>query len=970
MVERGARVLFIQSADRAQPFDAHGPYRSPVLAFSNVSQIGAGGGVNVADTLLHVIIAVEEHSPWVTLDGRCKALRPLGIDRAQVRRQRDEQSGFGERGSGIHALREVAGIGFQDNARIGIEQLRETGQRRAGENERNPARIQRPASKIHTSLNKVEVWPACSDGTLNMTLSKYIITAALLLCLTNAAWAETVALALSGGGARGFASIGVLQALEEEHLQPDLIVGTSIGAVIGGLYAAGYSSDDLRQIALSTDWSNLFLNRPERRNLFLAKKESNSRQILTLRFRGWVPELPVALTSGQQLSEMLFDLVHRAPYQPLPDFDDLRIPFRAVATDLISGKPVIFARGDLAEAMRASISLPLVFTPYRMDTLVLVDGGVVENIPVEIAHGQGADKVVAVDMSAGLATDENLTLPWELAGRVTTIMHEERNRQSRAVADVVITPIVGAHKATEFTDIPALIRSGYDAAQAAMPQLKQVLRRTTPDDSAKNSIFCSRTVYRTFLSGSAGKLPPERYEFSGVTRVADSTLRAIPSGRDGLRKLDLLRHDYLDDDYSMAHATSLTLTSDRVLRSQWQEGRIRNVRVTGLRRHRKDLVLRDFPLIAGDLFDLRRARRGISQIYGSDLFDSVTLSTVPSDSGSDLTIRVEERQSPQLRLGAGFSLERKGRGFVEFLNDNLLNLGAGFSFFGKYGERDEEVRGVMSYDRLPINAPWDRFLESYMTTELRVGWKRQEFNFYNSLHHPAGFYFFERSAAEVWIGRAFRRWSEIQYGARYEDIRIGGVLVEPRAHVTSLAVRSVIDTKDRYPFPNSGISFDGKYEFALRSRSTGRSFNRVCGALDGYVPLTRRLVLHGGADYAWNDRILPLWGQFQLGGENSLLGLHEAERYGNSRLAFLAETRYDLISRWLADAYISALYTVGAASPKSISVPEAALYQHGVGLSFGLATMLGPMKFTVGQLLDKRIAKRQTMFYLNLGHEF
>ena len=148
-----------------------------------------------------------------------------------------------------------------------------------------------------------------------------------------------MALALSGGGARGFAFIGILNALEEEQLEPDLIVGTSMGAVLGGLYASGYTRRrSWKQWRCKTDWSSLFLDRPSRRSLFLGRKETSAMHILSLRFRGFTPELPVALTNGQKLSELLFDLVHRAPYQPWPSFDDLRIPFRAVATDLISGQ--------------------------------------------------------------------------------------------------------------------------------------------------------------------------------------------------------------------------------------------------------------------------------------------------------------------------------------------------------------------------------------------------------------------------------------------------------------------------------------------------------------------------------------------------------------------------------------------------------------------------------------------------------
>jgi predicted acylesterase/phospholipase RssA len=804
-----------------------------------------------------------------------------------------------------------------------------------------------------------------------MTIPKYIFLLILIAIWIPAASAKTVALVLSGGGSRGFASIGVLQALEEEHLEPDLIVGTSIGAIIGGLYASGYSAAELRTIAVQTEWDQLFLDHPARRNLFLAQKETNSRHIFSLRFRGWTPEVPNALTNGQKLSELLFELVHRAPYQPWPSFDDLKVPFRAIATDLNTGHPVIFNRGDLAEAMRASISLPLVFKPFALDTLLLVDGGIIENIPVDIARKQGADVVVAVDMTANLATDENMSLPWELVGRVTTILQESRKMASLAKADLVIAPDLDRHHVSDFSEIGVLISAGYLAAKAQMPQLRALFHTEDSSAAAQASIFCSRKRYADFRATVPdGELPPSGYEFVGVTHVPDSSLKALPPGPYGLKILGWLRRLYLDQSRSLAHATELHMTADRTLQSVWQEGIIRRIHVEGLQRHRESTVLREFPLRDGEVFNLRWAQRGISQIYGSDLYESVNLAVAAEDSGAVLTIRVVERPSPQLRFGAGYSSERQGRAFMEFLNDNTLNIGARLDVFGKYGEEDKEVNAGLTFDRIPFSTPVDEFLQSYLTTDLRAGWKREDYDLFNARHHTVGKYFFERTSAEVSAGRAFRRWAELSGVLKHESVLTGGGLSAARDQTTYVGARALLDTEDKYPFPSSGVAFDGSYEYGIRSKSVDRFFNRLTARADGYAPLTSRVVLHGRADWSWNDRILPAWAQFPLGGEGSLLGLHYAERLGNVRTALLAELRYDLLSRWLADAYVSGTYTVGAVSPQSDPLPSADEYLHGIGLSFSLNTLLGPMRFTTAQLMNVPFARRPTMFYVNLGHDF
>lgn len=783
----------------------------------------------------------------------------------------------------------------------------------------------------------------------------------LVIIFCSAVNAKTVGLALSGGGARGFAHIGVLKAFEEAGFEPDLIVGSSMGSVIGGLYAAGYSTRELESIARSADWSELFLDRPQRRNLFLGQKETVSRHIFSMRFRGWVPEVPMALSRGQQLSELLFDYVYHAPYSAWPSFDDLKIPFRAVATDISHGEPVIFAKGDLAEAMRASIALPLVFTPYQMDGRQLVDGGVIENIPVEITREQGADIVIAIDLTTGISPEEPIDLPWELTDRVTTIMQTQRIEESRAMADVVITPDIGSHSSTDFTGIDSLIQAGYRAAKAKIADVLEAVGEDDEVEASQPYSFASQATLNKFWSNLPERgLPPESYFYEGITVLPDSQLMSLPMGNDGLGRLTWIRRQYQQKGMSLAHVTELEMGSDGVLFSRWEEGRIHSIRVAGLHRFQSWSLLREFSLQKGDIFEYRKAKRGIERIYGNDQFQFVTLSVLPGNDGADLTIRVQERPSPQLRFGAGFSSERKGRGFVEFLHDNISMVRGRLALFGKYAERDELLRARWTVDRL---------FRTYLTSDASVYWSRQENYFYDSAHHPTMFYFYERSGADFWAGQAFHRWGQLAGGIRYQDIQGGGVEVEPTASLLFLGLRSLVDTKDSYPFPTRGVKFHAQYDYG--AKVTGeRRFNRMTFMGDAHLPITHRVVAHGRTDWGWNDFRLPLWGQFPLGGQYSMMGLKYNERYGNTKVFGLAELRYDLLSRFLADAYVSALYTLGATNVESDPFPASSDYQHAVGGAFALSTFLGPMTLTAAELLPSCFGTGHFQLYLNLGHDF
>ncbi|MBI3786869.1 MAG: patatin-like phospholipase family protein, partial [Ignavibacteriales bacterium] len=227
-----------------------------------------------------------------------------------------------------------------------------------------------------------------------------------------------VALVLSGGGARGVAAIGVLKALEKLEIPVDFIAGTSVGSIVGGLYASGYSTQQLQRMVDTTNWNEVlsFNDDARRSDLFLDQKQAKDRSILTVRFEKLQPIIPQSFSTGQRLTNFLNLLALQGIYHPNPSFDNLRIPFRAVTTDLVSGKMIVIDKGDLAEAMRASMSVPLLFSPVaRDDSTRLLDGGLISNIPVDVARDWGADIVIAVDVTSPLRPAANLGAPWEIA---------------------------------------------------------------------------------------------------------------------------------------------------------------------------------------------------------------------------------------------------------------------------------------------------------------------------------------------------------------------------------------------------------------------------------------------------------------------------------------------------------------------------------------------------------------------------
>ncbi len=218
---------------------------------------------------------------------------------------------------------------------------------------------------------------------------------------------EKLVLVLSGGGARGAAHIGVLRVLEELHIAPDLIVGTSMGSIIGGLYAAGWSPDEIEELVTSMDWNAIFSDDVPRSEKSYRRKQDDRPILIQARlyFKGFKPYLPAGILGGQRL-ELVMDGL-QIESASATHLDGLNIPFRAVAADIASGQPVVIDNTSLATAMRASMSIPGAFAPVELDGRKLVDGGSVANLPVGIAKQLGATSVIAVDISSPLIADED-----------------------------------------------------------------------------------------------------------------------------------------------------------------------------------------------------------------------------------------------------------------------------------------------------------------------------------------------------------------------------------------------------------------------------------------------------------------------------------------------------------------------------------------------------------------------------------
>jgi NTE family protein len=285
----------------------------------------------------------------------------------------------------------------------------------------------------------------------------------------------TIGLVLSGGGARGAAHVGVIRALEDMRVPIDAVAGTSMGAVVGGLYAAGLSGEEIQDILGSLKWRDLFRDRAPRRDLVYRRKQDDRNYLVRTALgvrEGEGIVLPLGLVQGQKITQVLRTATLRVA--DVQDFDKLPTPFRALATDLETGDPAVLRSGDLATVLRASMSAPGVLAPVEIGGRLLVDGGLVDNLPVRLAREMGVDIAIVVDVSFPLSRRDGLATPLDVTNQMLGIMVRRGTLESRALlkdTDIVIEPDLGRMTAMDFTRVPSVMEEGRTAVVRKQAQL-------------------------------------------------------------------------------------------------------------------------------------------------------------------------------------------------------------------------------------------------------------------------------------------------------------------------------------------------------------------------------------------------------------------------------------------------------------------------------------------------------------------
>ena len=805
-----------------------------------------------------------------------------------------------------------------------------------------------------------------------------------------------IGLVLSGGGARGLAHIGVLKVLESEENNIRIIAGVSRGGVIGGLYSAGYSPEEIERIALNVNWLELFSPNPLRGSLLATQKGLPEKSLITIRFSNWRPVIPGAITSGQRLSQFLESLAARGGIRSSISFDYLDPPIRIVCTDLSTGEEVVISSGNLAEAMRATLAAPVAFTPVDIGGRLLVDGGLVDPIPISVLENVTEFPVVAVNTTSELVPATGKENVIEMADQTTTIMSMRKKSESLGKADLIINPNLKGISSTDFSDVASIISAGEEVALSVIPRLNELLDRFEKSNNGElyqpvigweisgleilpitmfkvsftDSAVMSTSDIKANLDAamSSGFLEDARAEIvrvdsgyhidyvlndcsrikkisvEGAILFPENRILDLIESRPGMAlNRRMLNSDakrieslYIDSGFNLVRVSAEFNEESGHLQLMVDEGKIKSLIIEGNDLTRDWVIKRHVPFDIGDVYKSDKAEQGVSDLYGTGLFETARFLAVPDSEGVSLMVRVNEKPSKMIRTAARYDNEYGAKALFDIVDDNVFGAGQQFFISTTIGEKRRSVS---------INFKADRIFQTYFTYKLEFDYEEFKRNHYIG-HRYEGYDAQYRHGGELSVGRQISRLGTFSVVGKIRRYRWDEPLVEERQTFDkgSVGFRSIVDTRDNIDFPESGKYHIFELDFAGELTGEKIAYTRFYTSLESFYRITGNINFHPRISLGLSSNFMPYFDEFTLGGYQNFIGLFQDEVLGDKLFSGELAFRYNLPGPF----YLHLKYDMGNIWNKLQYIRFSELrYSAGAGIS--LKSPLGPLSIWYGR---------------------
>ena len=811
-----------------------------------------------------------------------------------------------------------------------------------------------------------------------------------------------IALVLSGGGSRGLAQIGVLKALNEADIKPDLIVATSMGAVIGSIYSVGVPPDSIGSIMKSVDADAIFTNSALRRNLLVSQKNEPINYLFELRFApDLTPVLPNSISHGQTIYNLLSPVIPAPLYHAHLDFDSLDTPLRIVTTDILTGQTAVFSRGDLSELIRASCGIPLAFSPVAVDNMLLLDGGLTANIPIEAAMQEKPDYIIAVDVTSPMWGKGDLNNPIHLFDQVVAIGIDRQKKIQRELANVIITPNLDGFLNTDFSQPDTIIARGYNAAKEMIPSITKDIAKlnakTQPFVSNTPEVLSQPVVFQV-------KRNPSKPDFRKLVFELNKT-KFTTLSEDSL-------HSYLSlkfNDLEMQFARAVISEYDSGTIVTIDPGVIQKIVIEGNKRTSPRLIKTTSGIKKGSVLSQEMIKDAVAVLYATNLFHNVNIFV---DSLLTVHIKVVEKEYWRSRVGLRFDEYHLLEGFLQPAYENLFGTAICASLHLQYGKKREKYAFELAADR-PWSTNWANniSLQGYISRERVIEIDKEEKEIVDTIGDTTFFteiHYNEKSLLKTGalfvLGAQLGRVVMIDGSIRLERFRVEqtesgvfDVLGPFKKGIRFAKLRLTVDDLDRLPFPRKGqkhyISIGGASDIIGGTES----FVDIRGSLQYYFTIRNRSTFSPRVMFSWANKSLPPVEQVYIGGALPeekyrdvgvyyyipFVGLRPRAISGDIMFLLHGLYRFAITKKF----YLTALVDWGYAWDQDNSPDEPEFNfdtktaKHfidnapvGVGLGLALQTPVGPIKLSWGRVIYGSLERfgidKENVIYFSAGYDF
>ena len=799
-------------------------------------------------------------------------------------------------------------------------------------------------------------------------LSCFIIISMVLSVPALSHQRPKIGLVLSGGGALGLAHIGTLKMLDKNQVPVDFIVGTSIGGIIAALYSMGYNGKEIQEMTEYMDWHYYLFDTPKRSlQPFIQKKLSGKYQF-DLVSDNFIPSPASGLIFGQKLSLFFSSLT--IPYEQLHDFDQLPIPFRCVSVDLITGNEVVLKDGSLSMAMRATMSIPSVFSPVKWNDCLLVDGGLLNNLPVEVAKNMGADIVIAVDLKKPLLERKELESAFNILQQSIKIVELKHSSINVEQADFVINPDLRAYTMFDFLFVDKLkgiIEAGDKAAKKSWPELKNILikkgileghyldtREISTDKPYIQSIHIKglKTIsYKEIQKklgierGSAfesATLENKLFEIEKDPRVKSIDYETIPVSSDEVKLMVDIQEELKPLIKKVSVKGNVKLSSLFIKR------------LVGLKKETR--------------FDEQEVADKIMKIYSLGYFESVRYKIIPLEKNEvELQLLVSESKQNSYHIGLRYDDRHKIIGAAAFNANNIIFPGLRFEnefqFIGLTRFHSLLYYPTRSYE-VPVYPYLDLRYED-IPTHVFDGMGNVTFDFQNrslDLGVGLGILFSNIFNSEIGIYQEFMflNTQSPESGKSY--------FPDLNSSLRKICASFTLDTLDDILLPFQGVSIKGVYEGSFKRLGTDVKYQLLGISADIYYSIYHHTLRFYGF-LGFSSGSIPLYKYFNKGRPFSFVGMDCDQVFANKIEILRIDYRYSLSDiihlKWMSNI----AFNIEKKLPERIYSPEV-LWGSGIGIIFYSPLGTAELTYGLGSQSFEFPKKAQNVLYLTLGTRF